>query len=480
MNIKIIIYILSRFMLICALLLIIPLLVTVIYGENLILAFLVPIIGMLVPGILMGLRKPQNTTVYAKEGFVIVALCWILLAFFGAMPYYLSGTNLSFLDSLFETVSGLTTTGASILTNVEVMPKGILFWRSFTNWIGGMGVLVFMLAILPQKESNYVFLAKAEVPGPQFGKLVSKLKFTMRILYSIYAILTLLLMLFLIFGGMPVFDSIVNSFATAGTGGFAIRNASIGSYNSAYIEYVIGIFMLLFGVNFTLFYLLLTKHFMQVLKSEELRYYFSIVGCSVILIAINISSLFENFSESIRHAFFQVSSIITTTGYSSTDFNLWPGFSKALLVVLMFSGACAGSTAGGLKISRVIVLFKSAVREIKHAISPRSVRSIKFENQALDNEIVSSVKAYFVILMFFTGVSFIIVSLDNIDVTSAFTSVAACINNIGPGLEIVGPAGNFSSLSALSKSVLIFDMLAGRLEFFPILMLFSPSVWKGR
>jgi len=479
MNGRMIIYVLGRFMLVGALLLALPMLIALIYGEkNMLGAFIITIVGLLLPGIVIGLFKPANSDIYAREGFIIVALCWIILALYGALPFYLSGYNLSYLDCVFETVSGLTTTGSSILANVEILPRSLLFWRSFTIWIGGMGVLVFMLAILSSSESNYINIAKAEVPGPQFGKLVSRLKFNMRILYSIYAVLTLMLMLFFMLGGMPVFDSIVNAFSTAGTGGFTITNSSIAAYNSAYIEYVTAIFMLLFGINFALYYLIITGHVIQALKSEELKWFLAIIICSVIIVTVNITPLYGKISNGFRYAFFQVTSIISTTGFSTADFNTWPLFSKAILIILMFFGGCAGSTAGGLKISRVIILIKSAIREIRRAISPRSVRAVKFEKQALNNDVIYGINAYFTILIFFTFVSFLILSLDKLDMTSAFSAVTACINNVGPGFGIVGPMGNYSTLSGLSKFVLIFDMLAGRLEFYPVLMLFSPTVWK--
>lgn len=478
MNGKMILYILGNFMLVSAILLFLPVAVALIYGDNTVFAFAVPILISLVFGSLFGIKKPKNSTIYAKEGFVTVALSWILLSILGAIPYYIS-LKIPFLDCIFETASGLTTTGASIMQNVEALPNSINFWRCFTHWIGGMGVLVFMLAIIPLSDSYSFHLMRAEVPGPKVGKLVSKVKFTSRILYGIYIVLTIFEIILLILGGMPVFDSIVNSFATAGTGGFAIKNISVAYYNSAYFDYVIGTFMIIFGINFNLFYLILIGNAAQALKSEELRWYLSIIAFAVISITINISSLYESIGESIRYAFFQVSSIITTTGFSTTDFNLWPNYSRAVLVTLMFFGACAGSTGGGIKISRIVILCKIAVREIKYMISPRSVISIKSDKQALEHPVVRGVSSFFVAYMMIGGASVLLLTLDKLDLTSSFTAVVACLNNIGPGLEVVGPSSNYSNLSELSKSVLIFDMLAGRLELFPILMLFSPKLWKG-
>ncbi len=480
MNFRMILFLLGRFMWVSALLLALPLAVALYYGETTTWAFIVPILGLLACGTVLGWRKPKNTAIYAKEGFFIVSLGWILLSLFGALPFYLSGHGLSYLDCVFETVSGLTTTGSSILTDVEIMTRGILFWRSFTHWVGGMGVLVFMLAILPQSDSHFLHLMRAEMPGHQVDKLVSKVKSTAVILYRIYVAMTLVQIILLILGGMPVFDSILNSFGTAGTGGFAIKNASIGYYNNAYFDIVIGVFMVLFGINFNLFYLIVVGNFMQALKSEELHAYLSIIAAAVIAIAINIAPRYTNFAQSIRYSFFQVSSIITTTGYATDNFDLWPSFSKAILVLLMFIGACAGSTGGGLKISRLVILFKTALREIKQLLSPRSVSSIRFEQRPLDALTVQGVNAFFIVHMMLTAASVLLLTLDNINLVTAFTAVAACINNVGPGLDLVGPASNFSSLSDLSTSVLIFDMLAGRLEFFPVLMLFSPSAWKGR
>ncbi|MDD4263727.1 MAG: TrkH family potassium uptake protein [Firmicutes bacterium] len=480
MNYKMVFYILKRFMWMTALLLVLPLGISLYFQEGNVWPFLIPIIGLFAISLLFGKKEPKNTTIYAKEGYLIVALAWIIISLVGALPYYFSDLGLSYLDCVFETVSGLTTTGSSILTDVEALSNGLLFWRSFTNWIGGMGVLVFLLAILPQTNSHSVHLMRAEMPGHQVGKLVSKVKHTVQILYSIYIVMTLILIVLLLLGKMPLFDSVVAAFATAGTGGFAIKNASIAFYNNVYIEIVIGIFMILFGVNFNLYFLILTSHALSALKSEELRWYLAIILVAVLLIASNIYSIYQNTGDALRYAFFQVSSIITTTGFATTNFNLWPNFSKALLVILMFVGAMAGSTGGGIKVSRIIILFKTGLRDFKRLLSPRSVKVIKFEKQSLDSELVSSISAYLIVFMLLFVASVLVIALDNIDLVTAFSAVAACINNIGPGLNGVGPVENFSKLSDISTLVLIFDMLAGRLELFPILMLFSPATWRRK
>lgn len=479
MNYKMVFHIIGRIMLTEALLLLVPLSVSLIYRETIFISYLIPIVLLSALGILLGYKPPKDSAIYAKEGFFIVSLSWIVISLFGALPFYISGAIPSYLDSFFETVSGFTTTGASILTEVESLPASILFWRSFTHWVGGMGILVFILAILPKVETNSIYLMKAEVPGPQVGKLVSKTKLTARILYGIYITLTLMQILFLIAGGMPLFDSIANAFATAGTGGFSIKNASIGAYNSAYIDWIITVFMILFGINFNLFYAIIIGQVVGVLKSEELRWYLGIICGAALLIALSILPFYgNNVWESLRHSVFQVASIITTTGFATTDFNLWPTFPKGILVILMFVGACAGSTGGGLKISRVVMLVKSAIRELRHYLNPRSVISVKFEHKTVDTTVIGGVHLYFIIYAILFVISVFFINLDQFDFVTNFTSVASCINNIGPGLEIVGPMGNYSVFNPLSKLILAFDMLAGRLELIPMLILFSSKIWK--
>lgn len=478
MNYKMVFHIIGRILLVEALLLAVPLAVSLIYREDIILAYVLPILLLIATGLALGYKQPKNSAIYAKEGFFVVSLSWIVISLFGALPFWLSGAIPSYLDSFFETVSGFTTTGASILAEVESLPMSLLFWRSFTHWVGGMGILVFVLAILPKVETSSIYLMKAEVPGPQVGKLVSKTKLTARILYGIYIILTLIQILFLLAGGMPLFDSITNAFATAGTGGFSIKNASIGAYHSAYIDWIITIFMILFGINFNLFYFVISGQLIAALKSEELRWYIGIIAGAALLIAGNILPLYGNIGEALRHSSFQVASIITTTGFATVDFNAWPTFSKGLLVLLMFLGACAGSTGGGLKISRVVMLVKSAVRELRHYLNPRSVMSVKFEHKTVDSAVIGGVHLYFVIYAILFVVSVFLMGLDQFDLITNFTSVASCINNVGPGLELVGPMGNYSAFSPLSKLLLSFDMLAGRLELIPMLILFSSKIWK--
>lgn len=480
MNLKSISYNIGRILLVEAVLLIFPAVGALIYNEVTLLSFAITIALLVATGLIAVHKKPAKNTVYAKEGYVIVALTWILMSLFGALPFYISGYIPHFIDAFFETVSGFTTTGSTILREIESLPKSLLFWRSFTHWIGGMGILVFVIAIMPKTESSSMHVMRAEVPGPSVGKLVSKLRASARILYGIYCILTLVQIVLLCLGGMPVFDSIVNSFATAGTGGFAILNNSIEGYNSIYTEIVIAVFMLLFGVNFNLYYMMLIKQGKQAIKSEELRWYVGIVAASVIIIALNLYSTKHDIGESFRYAFFQVSSIITTTGFSTTNFDTWPVVSKFILLFLMFIGACAGSTGGGIKISRLVILIKSGLRDIKKAINPRSIETVKLDRRTVDEPIVKSTSVFFGTYMILMAVSMLVVSIDGRDIVTTATSVIACMGNIGPGLGAVGPYGNFADFSILSKLILCFDMLAGRLEIIPMLMLFSPYAWSRK
>lgn len=479
MNYKMISYIMGQIFKVEAGLLIISLIVSAIYGEDLLLAFAVPVLALLAIGIPLTIKKPSKKSFYAKEGFIVVALSWFLFSAFGALPFCISGEIPSFIDAYFETVSGFTTTGATLVGNVEGMSHGLLFWRSFTHWIGGMGVLVFVLAIFPQQETQSIFLMKAESPGPKVGKIVSKLKVTARILYGIYVVMTVVEIVLLLIGGMPLFDSIVNSFATAGTGGFAIKNTSIAAYNNAYFDYVIAIFMVLFGINFNVFYLLLIGRVREALKCEEMWVYLGVIASATAIIALNISKLYSSIGETVRHAFFQVTSIISTTGFSTVDFGKWPQLSKMVLVMLMFIGACAGSTGGGIKISRIVLLFKSGLAELRRCISPNSVITVKFEGKPVENDVVRSTSGYMVAYLAIMGVSLLVVSIDGFDFESTFTSVVTCLGNVGPGMGAFGPLMNFSELSAVSKLVLSFDMIAGRLELFPVLLLFSPNTYKN-
>lgn len=425
--------------------------------------------------------RDAKSAFYATDGMVCVAVSWLVLSLAGAIPFYVSEAIPSYIDALFETVSGFTTTGASILPEVEHMAKGLMYWRSFTHWVGGMGVLVFLLAIAPSKGNEQGFtmhLLRAESPGPSVGKLVPKMRKTAAILYFLYITLTVLDFLFLIVGGMPVFDAVCTSFGTAGTGGFGIKNDSIASY-SPYLQNVTTVFMLLFGVNFSCYYLLTQRQIKNVLKDEELRLYVLIVLGSIGLIVWNLGDFYPTLEETVRHAAFQVSSIITTTGFATTDFDLWPSFSKTILLCLMVIGACAGSTGGGLKVARVLLLFKSLKRNIAQMLHPRKVQVIRNNGSVVSERIVANTNAYlcaYVVLMF--G-SFVLISLDGYSVGTNFSAVLSCLNNIGPGMELVGPTCNFSIFSAFSKLVLILDMLLGRLEIFPILVLFSLQTWKN-
>lgn len=441
-------------------------------------AFIATIIACLMVGTLLIRREPQNKRIYGREGFVVVALSWIVMSLLGAFPFYLSGTINGYINCFFETVSGFTTTGATILTEIEGLPMSILFWRSFTHWIGGMGILVFTLAIIPLGDDRTMYLMKAEAPGPMVSKLVPKVKSTAMLLYKIYIALTVIEMVLLLLGGMPLFDSIVNAFSTAGTGGFAIKNASIAGYNNAYFEYVITVFMLLFGVNFNLYYLMILKDVKNIWKNEELRYYIGIVFASIALITVNIYHMYPTLESAFRHAAFQVAAIVTTTGFATANFDVWPEFSKTLIFCLTILGACAGSTGGGIKVSRVIILVKSAYREIKRIVHPRSVNLIKLDGAKIEEDIISGVTGYIVVYLLLLLGSFILISLDNYDFITSLTSVVTCLGNVGPGFAMVGPEENFLFFSGFSKVVLCMDMLLGRLEIFPIIMLFTPSIWK--
>ncbi len=455
-----------------------PLFVSLYYKENLFPVYLIVIGLLLVSGGLMNLPKPMKRTVYAREGFVIVSLSWILLSFFGALPFWFSGEISHFVDALFEVVSGFTTTGATIIRDIEAMPRSLLFWRAFTHWIGGMGILMFVLAFLPQKDMQSMHIMRAEVPGPSVGKLVSKATVTARILYIMYGVLTVAEIIALLCCKMPIFDSITTAFATAGTGGFSIKNASIAAYNSLSIEIVCTLFMLLFGINFNLFYLILIKQYKRAFKSEELWTYLGIIAVAIGVITISIAPLVDSFSTALRQAGFQVVSIITTTGFVTADFNSWPMVSQIILITLMFIGACGGSTGGGLKVGRIIILFKAGVKELKRALNPKRVTSIRLDNTVLEKETVSATCVYLVVYMLVIATSVLLISINNHDFTTTFSSVITCINNVGPGLSLVGPVENFTIMSSLSKIVLTVDMLIGRLEVLPMMILFIPSTWR--
>ena len=422
-------------------------------------------------------KKPENRVLYQREGFVITALSWIAISVLGSLPFLLTGAITHPVDALFETVSGFTTTGASILREVESLPRGLLFWRSFTHWIGGMGVLVFLLTLLPLTGGSHVNLMRAESPGPQVEKLVPKVQSTAKILYGIYLALTALEIVFLLAGHMAPFDAVTTAFGTAGTGGFGIRNDSMASY-SPYLQNVVTVFMILFGVNFNFYFLLLLRKVRRAAAIEEVRWYFLIILAAVAIISFNIAGLYPTIWDTLRHAAFQVGSIITTTGFATTDFNLWPQLSKTILVILMFIGACAGSTGGGIKVSRLLILCKSLRKERRHLLHPQNVGVLSMDGKPVPHAVVRSTNVFMVayVLIFFA--SLLLISFDNYNFATSFTAVAATLNNIGPGLELVGPAENFSLFSAPAKLVLIFDMLAGRLELFPLLLLFTKDTWK--
>ena len=481
MNFKMVFKVIGRICQTAGVLLLIPSVVAVLYMEIAQLtAFLITAVAAFVLGTLIAvLCRTKNHVIYAKEGFAIVAAAWIVMSLIGAVPFVLAKEIPSFIDAFFETVSGFTTTGASILTDVEAMSRSMLFWRSFTHWVGGMGVLVFVMAVLPNITDRSMHLMRAEMPGPVVGKLVPRVKDTAKILYLIYIALTLIEVVLLLFGGMSLFESFVHSFGTAGTGGFGIKADSIGSY-SPYCQWVITIFMLLFGVNFNLYFLILIKRFRSVLKSTELWCYLILVAISTGVITLNILSVSDGFSNAFRDAAFQVASIVTTTGYATTNFDLWPSFSKGIIFILMFSGACAGSTCGGLKMARSITLVKSVGREFRKLLHPRSVSTVVSEGKSLNESEINSVNVYFTIYIMCILAVFLIISFEPLGFETNFTAAVSCFNNVGPGLAGVGPAGNYSAYSDFSTVILSVAMLLGRLEIFPLLIAFVPSIWSKR
>lgn len=477
MNSSMIRFILGTILKTEAVLLLLPCIVAFSYGEKHGFAYAFTALICALTGVLFSPRKPKDTVFYLKEGCVATALSWILLSLFGCLPFLITKEIPSFTDAVFETVSGFTTTGASILSDVEALSYTSLFWRSFTHWIGGMGVLVFILAVIPMSGGSHINLMRAESPGPSVGKLVPKIKSTARILYLIYLGMTLLEILILLALDMPLFDSVTLSFGTAGTGGFGIKNSSLGDY-SASQQWVITIFMMLFGVNFNAFYLIVFGKIKKALRMEEVRYYFLIILAAIGIIFFNLWDSAMGALDALRHASFQVASIITTTGYSTVDFDAWSQTCKAVLVLLMFIGACAGSTGGGIKVSRIVILIKTVIKELNSYIHPKSIKKIYFEHKPVEHEVVRSTNVYLITFVTLFSASLLLISFDGQDLVTAFTAVAATINNIGPGLNNVGPACNFGIFSNISKWVLIFDMLAGRLELFPLLILFHPHIWR--
>lgn len=477
MNIPVIIYTLGRVIAIESAFMTLPGLVALIYRENVWWSyFLVALLGMLL-GLLTSFKKPKNMQFFAKEGFASVGLSWFFMSLIGALPLFISREIPNYIDAVFEMASGFTTTGATILTDVESMTHAANFWRCFSHWIGGMGIVVFLLAVMPMVGGVNMHLLRAESPGPVVGKLVPKMKDSSQILYLIYFALTVLQFISLWIMGMKPFEAICTAVATAGTGGFGIYNDSIASFSTP-IKWNITIFMILFGINFNVYFLLLARKFKAIFKIEEVRAYLGMILVSVILITLNIFRLYDSFGKALTDAAFQVGTIITTTGFATVDFNEWPAMSKTILIFLMITGACAGSTGGGLKFSRILIVIKAVIQEINTFIHPRSVKAVGMDDKTVDKNVVKSVCVYFILFALVYFGSVFIISIDKYDMVTNFTAVLATMNNIGPGLDVVGPSGNYAGFNYLSKIVFIFDMLAGRLELYPILLLFIPSMWK--
>lgn len=479
MNKRSIIYILGWVLIVESVAMQIGTVTSLIYGEKEAIYFVATGVVCAILGVLaVKVKKPKNMVLYQKAGFAATALSWILLSLAGCMPFWLSGEIPHFIDAFYETVSGFTTTGSTILNDVEALSKGMLMWRSFLHWLGGMGVIVFLLAIIPKLGGQQnIFLMKAESPGPIIGKAVPRMRNYATMLYGIYIILTALEFILLLFGGLNVFEAINTSFSTAGTGGFGIYNSNAAAFDSYYVQMVIAVFMLLFGVNFSVYLCLIARKFKQSLKFEELWIYLGIVAVSTVIIAFNISSIYKPY-DAFHQSFFYVTSIISTTGFGLTDVNKWPELSKTIIIILTFIGASAGSTGGGFKISRIILLFKEVRKEFSLLVHPRNVKLVKMDGKTVNHDIMRTTSMYLVLYIGVFAISFLLVSIDNMDFTTSFTAVAANLNNTGPGLGAVGPVGNYADFSILSKIVFIFDMLAGRLEIYPLLLLFAPSAWK--
>ena len=480
MNRKMIQYIIGKMLGVEGILLLLPMAVGMLYGERTSGAFLITSVILMAFYVIWGRKRPENTTIYAKEGLVIVASAWIMWSVFGALPFFISGSIPNYVDAFFETVSGFTTTGSTILTDIEVLPKGILFWRALTHWVGGMGVLVFVMVLTSLDEKNSMHLMRAEVPGPEADKLVPKARATAQLLYGMYFVLTITEAVLLLFGGMNLFDAVTHAFSTAGTGGFSGYNASVAHFNSAYIDGVITVFMILFGINFNLYFFLILKDIRNVLKNEELRAYLGIIAAAVGMIVINITPMYGSVVKAFRYASFQVASVITTTGFITADFNLWPEMSKCVLLVVMVIGACAGSTGGGIKVSRLLILLKSIKRELKMMLHPKAVTIVKVNGKKVREETMRGVYVYFTAYILIMIISVLLISFNNFDFETSFTAVLTTLNNVGPGLNLVGPVENFAKFTGFSKIVLCLDMLIGRLEIFPFLMLFSPNLWSKK
>ncbi|MCI8650267.1 MAG: TrkH family potassium uptake protein [Anaerotruncus sp.] len=481
MNYRIILFLLGNILRVEAIFMLPAVLVSYAYQEwHMGNSFAVTILLLLTASLVGGRKHPEKIRFYAREGLVVVALVWVVVSLFGALPFYISGEIPHYVDALFEIVSGFTTTGASILTNVEAMPHGLLYWRSFSHWLGGMGVLVFLLAILPMaKGTGYsMHIMRAESPGPQVGKLMPKMRQTATVLYSIYVGLTILQFILLVLGGMPLFDSVCTAFGTAGTGGFGVKNDSMAGY-APHLQWNVTIFMALFGINFNIFFLLILREFSKAFSNEELRAYLGLMIGAGALITMDILPLYGTVSHAMRDAFFQVSSVMTTTGFATADFNLWPEFSRTILVLLMVVGASAGSTGGGIKVARLLLLIKNARRGIQKVLSPRTIKLVRMDGATVEDDTINSLNIYMAVYCLILTISMLLISIDNFSLETNLTAVLACLNNIGPGLGNVGPTGNFSEFSVFSKLVLSLNMLIGRLEIFPMLILMFPSTWKN-
>ncbi len=481
MNKKMTIYILGRMLGVEAALMLVPAIVSLIYREDGWKAFLITSGILFFVYLIFGRKKPKDSTIYGKDGFIIIASAWVLWSLFGALPFWISGEISSYIDAFFETVSGFTTTGSTILNDIEAMSKGMNFWRCFTHWIGGMGVLVFVLVVFSLEDKNTMHLMRAEVPGPETDKLVPKARDTAKILYGMYLALTVMeIILLWVHPKMDLYDSIVHSFSTAVTGGFNNYNSSVKYFDSAYIDIVITVFMILFGINFNMYYFLLLKKAKDVFKNEEVRAYLGIILGATTLITMNILHMYESVWQALRYAIFQVASVITTTGYYTADYNLWPEFSKVILLGIMIVGACAGSTGGGMKVSRILILLKSIKQELKRLLHPKSVNIIKINGKKVREETLNGVYVYLIAYMTIFVISVFLISLNNFDFATTFSGVLTTINNVGPGISKLGPIENFSQFSNLSKIVFCFDMLIGRLEIFPFLLMFSPNLWRKK
>ena len=479
MNFKAVNYVLGKIFMIVGILIALPIAVAFYYDEQQLLSFVIPSVLMLVFGLLLTIKKPQKMQIYTREGLFICGAAWIIMSAFGALPLFISGAIPNYIDAFFEACSGFSTTGATVLSSIEVLPKSILLWRSFMHWIGGMGILSFMIAVLPKGEGHSMYVMKAEVPGPKAGKVVSKIQNSARILYLIYIFLTVSEALILFFfTKMRLYDAVATALSTAGTGGFSVLDNSILGYSSAKVEWIIIVFMFLFGTNFNLYYLMLVRKFSLVFKDEEFWVYVLMNLGAVALITINILPIYGNLSDSVRNAAFNVNAIMSTTGFCTVDFNTWNMFSKCILVGMMFVGGCVGSTGGGIKVTRIVLYFKQTLAQIRKTLRPRSITKIRMNKNVVDDEIISGVNTYLVVFCVLLIASSLLISINGFDFATTITSVISCLNNVGPGLEMIGPTGNYAEFSILSKLVFCFDMLAGRLELFPILILFNPNTYK--